>query len=324
MNRVISLLLFLASWQLGVAQGSLDKLEKAYLFGHNYVRVSDWAKLYGFEIRGTSRDKEVQVKTRWSTLSFTGDSKRAEINGVGITLSAPLLLKSGTAWLSALDLKTAVQPILFPPQVKKGDAIRTICLDPGHGGKDPGEQSGRNQEKKYTLLLAQELEKQLKEAGFKVVLTRTSDRFVDVYDRPPIALRNGADLFVSLHFNSVVGEARGLEVYCLTPEGASSSNSKGEGATNTSFEGNRQNDENALLAYYVQKNLLKATGMEDRGVKRARFAVLRKAQMPAILVEGGFMSDASDANRIYSTAQRRQMAAAIVDGIRNYKKIVER
>lgn len=324
MKWFASLLLLLATCQLCAAQASLSRMDKVSFAGYEYVRVSDWARANGFDSRWTGREKELRVKTRWSTLLFTVDSKKSEINGVGITLSAPVAAKNGSAYISTLDLKTAIQPVLFPPSNRKGQMVRTICLDPGHGGKDPGKQNGHNEEKKFTLLLAREVEKQLKAEGFRVILTRTSDRAVDLYWRPEFAQRNDADLFVSLHYNSGPSGARGAEVYCLTPQGASSSNARGEGATATSFPGNRLNEQNMLLAYYLQRGITKGADLEDRGVKRARFAVLRQAEMPAVLIEGGFMSDSGDASRIYSTAQRRQMAAAIVEGIRNYKKVVER
>jgi N-acetylmuramoyl-L-alanine amidase len=79
-----------------------------------------------------------------------------------------------------------------------------------------------------------------------------------------------------------------------------------------------------LLAYHVQKNLLNNLNIEDRGVKRARYAVLRSAAMPAILIEGGFMSNKSEAKKIYDPIYRRQMAHAITEAVVSYKKKVER
>ena len=78
-----------------------------------------------------------------------------------------------------------------------------------------------------------------------------------------------------------------------------------------------------LLAYEIQKNLVRSAKSEDRGIKRARFAVLRDATMPAVLIEGGFMSNPGEARNIYSAAWRKQLAAAIANGIGSYKKIVE-
>jgi N-acetylmuramoyl-L-alanine amidase len=88
--------------------------------------------------------------------------------------------------------------------------------------------------------------------------------------------------------------------------------------------GNRCNDKNILLAYDVQKSLVQQLGVQDRGVRRARFAVLRDAEMPAILVEAGFMSHPVEGSKIFTPAYRRQLARAIVDGIMTYKRAVER
>ena len=201
-----------------------------------------------------------------------------------------------------------------------------ICLDPGHGGKDTGTRNGFQQEKKYTLLLAQEVRDQLNRAGLKATLTRTTDTLIDLPVRPDLARRRGADLFVSLHFNGANGsrnEIRGIEVYCLTPSGASSTNARGEGGGAGPAPGNRNNDKNMFLAYLVHKSLVRSLPTEDRGVRRARFAVLREAQMPAVLIEGGYMSHPSESKKIYDPAYRRQMARAIVDGLLAYKRQVE-
>src|SRR6185436_15886135 len=111
-------------------------------------------------------------------------------------------------------------------------------------------------------------------------LTRSSDSFVELPTRPFIANRADADLFVSLHFNSAdAGSARGIETYCLTPALASSTNARGEGATTGSYPGNKQNEKNIALAYQMQKSLVKSLSAEDRGVRRARFAVLKTTAM---------------------------------------------
>jgi N-acetylmuramoyl-L-alanine amidase len=109
----------------------------------------------------------------------------------------------------------------------------------------------------------------------------------------------------------------------MTPARTSSTNSRGEGANTGSYPGNRFDSKNMLLAYQVQKTLLKNLATEDRGVRRARYAVLRTAEMPAILIEGGFMSNKAEAKKIYDAGYRRQMAQAITEGVMNYKRLVE-
>jgi len=244
-----------------------------------------------------------------------------------VWLLFPVVVHNGAACLAKPDAESTLRPLLWPPRGQAGGRIKTVCLDPGHGGKDPGNQAGPNQEKRYTLLLAEEVRKQLGKAGFKVVLTRSSDAFVELPDRPGLAKRKKADLFVSLHFNAAESErdsVRGAEVYCMTPPGAASTNARGEGAGAGWFAGNQHNDQNLFLAYQVQKALTHGLAAEDRGVRRARFAVLRDAVMPAVLIEAGFMTHPAEGRKIFTADYRQQMARAIVQGVLAYKAAVER
>lgn len=318
--------LWLALLLPGSSRAAGDKLSTFSLNGFNYVHLEDWASYYKFTYTTSRPVKTIQINSKWSKLEFETDSKRMILNGVAVWLSAPVALHNGSACITTLDLDNAVHPILFPTKLKNEDKITTICIDPGHGGKDPGNQNSSGQEKYYTMILAEELKAQLEDEGFKVVLTRSSDKFIELESRPFTAQKFKCDLFISIHFNGVAGggSARGAEVYCLTPSGASSTNSRGEGATAVRFPGNKNDEPNSLLAYNVQKYLLKASGADDRGMRRARFAVLRYAAMPAILVEAGFMSDPGEAGRIRSSSQRRLMAKGIVDGVKEYRRIVER
>jgi N-acetylmuramoyl-L-alanine amidase len=290
------------------------------------VRLTDWAKANGLEIKWLRQDETLQLSNHSSKLVLAVDSREAQVNGVRVWLLFPVVARNEALCLAQLDVDTTLRPLLSPPKGRPGARIRTICLDPGHGGKDPGNRVGSNQEKLYTLLLAQELRTQLARAGLKVTLTRGTDTFIDLPTRTELAKRRSADLFVSLHFNAA--EARrdsvqGAEVYCLTPAGASSTNARGEGAGAGSFPGNRQNDKNLFLAFEVQKALTRNLSVEDRGVRRARFAVLRDTVMPAVLIEAGFMSHPAEGRKIFTAAYRQKMARAIVEGLLAYKRAVE-
>jgi N-acetylmuramoyl-L-alanine amidase len=295
----------------------------------NYVSLSEWAHANVFTVRWLERDKTLQLDGRGAHLTFNvearSDSRRAQINGVQTWLAFPILYQNGRALISQIDLQETLGPVLSPPKSPRGINIDTICLDPGHGGNDPGFQVGSNDEKKYTLLLAQEVRAELKAAGFNVVLTRTTDVKIPLEDRTAVARRAGADLFVSLHFNATEqgrNEVKGTEIFCLTPAGATSTNARGEGDTRW-VTGNKNDEKNMVLAYQMQKSYEKNLNVEDRGVKRARFQVLREATMPAILIEGGFMSHPGDSRKIYDPVYRKQTAKAIVEGIQAYKKAVK-
>jgi N-acetylmuramoyl-L-alanine amidase len=307
------------------APGVLPSGEPAYINGKAYVRLNDWAKANDLQVRWVTRDEALELSNPTTKLGLQIHSPKADINGVAVRLLFPLVGRNDGVYISKLDLQTTFQPVLYPPKVHLGAKSASICLDPGHGGKDPGFLVGSNQEKKYTLLLAQELSEQLKRAGWKVFLTRNRDSFIELPDRPEIARRKKADLFISLHFNAAEGSAgsvQGAEVYCLTPAGAPSTNAGGEGGGEGWFSGNRFNDRNMFLAYQVQRALTHTLGVEDRGVHRARFVVLCDATMPAVLIEAGFMSHPVEGKRIFSADYRKQMARAIADGIRTYSQVV--
>jgi len=328
MNCISPLAVWLAIC-LGIATppGAGAQPLTARIHDTGYVRLSEWARWQGLNWRWLKRDETLQLTNRTMRLQFTVDSREARVNGVQVWLLHPLTSRAGEIYLSQLDADATFHPLLSPARQEPGRKLKTICLDPGHGGKDPGNRLPGRQEKDYTLRLAQELRDQLTQAGFKVVFTRSSDRFIDLFERSELARRAGADLFVSLHFNATEAgraEARGSEVYCLTPAGAASTNARGEGARSVGFPGNRANGKNLLLAYQIQKSLVRTLQSGDRGVRRARFEVLREATMPAVLIEAGFLSHPEEGKKILTAEYRRLMTRAITDGIQNYKKAVER
>ena len=292
--------------------------------GHNYVSLAGWARANGFAGFTLNHGEEIVLTNKTSRLIFETDSVESQIHGLKVRLSFPVA-KGG--FISQLDADKTLRPLLFAPK-PTAQKITTICLDPGHGGKDTGNRVGRffpRCEKTCTLALALELRQQLKQAGFNVILTREKDVYPELPVRPDIANRRGADLFVSLHFNSFPGDiasVQGAETYCITPVGAASSNdSEGAAAGSRASAANRVEDKSLLLAYQVQRSLVRS-GVTDRGVRRARFEVLRSAQMPAILVEGGYMSHPVEGKKIFDAGYRKQMAAAILRGILAYQKLV--
>ncbi|HEY3763122.1 MAG TPA: N-acetylmuramoyl-L-alanine amidase [Verrucomicrobiae bacterium] len=302
----------------------------AYLNGQEYVSLGDWGRASGFRMAIAGREAVLTSKT--SRLVFEVDSAQAQVNGVNVRLSFPVASDRGMPLIAQMDIDTVLRPLLYPQRTTKH--IVTICLDPGHGGKDTGNRVGSglfaHNEKSYTLPLAMELRDQLKKAGFNVILTRSKDVYVDLPERPAMANHAGADLFISLHFNASQedkNDVEGPETYCITPTGATSSNAHGESGEFSSSIGtgpttaNRCQSQSLLLAYQVQKSLTQDLHATDRAVRRARFAVLRDATMPAILIEGGYMTNPTEGQKVYSAAYRKQMAAAIVRGVLAYQSL---
>ena len=320
---------FAAILIVGIA-GALP-LRAASFNGQYYVPLSEFARQNGFAITSAEGGRETVLTKKNLRLVFDINSAQAEIGGVNVRLSFPVAGEHGELLVSQLDIDTAIRPLLYPQ--KSHGKITTICLDPGHGGKDTGNRVVgfiTHNEKTYTLALGLELKRQLTLAGYRVILTRKSDVYVERAERPAIASRNGADLFISLHFNATPVDKdaiAGPETYCITPVGAPSSNDHGESSEVGSAIGtgptvaNRCEDKSLLLAYEMEKSLVENLHANDRGVRRARFEMLRYATMPAILIEGGYMTSPTEGKKIYSADYRRQMAAAIVKGILAYQQI---
>jgi N-acetylmuramoyl-L-alanine amidase len=325
MKFATALLLLTCAFHATLAATPL-RAERLWMFGNEYYRLDQWAQRNGFKLTWLGA-KEVQLTKGSTRVTFTGNSRRMMFNGVLIVLSHDIVTKNGIAYITPLDVNSTLNPLLWPARSGPKEAAKHICLDPGHGGRDIGQHSGGEHEKKYTLLLAQELAQQLRKAGYTVSLTRSTDVYLELDERAEIARRRGADLFVSLHFNSAgLGgrDVRGVETYCLTPARANSTNDPKRRGNTGAVTGNRNDAQNMLLAYEVHKALVRSGGSDDRGVKRARFEVLRSAAMPAVLVEAAFLSNPADAKKIFNAAWRRQVAESIVAGIRSYRSQTEK
>ena len=184
-----------------------------------------------------------------------------------------------------------------PAPVRRTPNTRVlVTIDPGHGGRDPGAIGvGGLQEKDVILPISREVAQILEKHGVAVMLTRRDDRFISLSGRAEMANRAGSDIFVSIHANS-----------------AGRSRTQVNGAETFYYSSGRR------LAQNIQNRMIRDTGMKNRGVKQARFYVLRHTAMPAALVEVGFVTGRSDAAKLSSPQFRSQMAQAIANGILDY------
>jgi N-acetylmuramoyl-L-alanine amidase len=175
-------------------------------------------------------------------------------------------------------------------------SFRTVVIDAGHGGHDNGGQWGRVYEKHLALDTAYRLEGKLKSLGYQTVMTRRSDYFISLPQRVSLGNRYKNAIFVSIHYNYTwKQDVSGLETFYSSEQSRS-------------------------LAYHVQNSLIKRTRTVDRKVKYARFYVIRNSVLPAILVEGGFVSNAAERNRMKSAWFRDAIAQGITDGIQRYRR----
>lgn len=243
-------------------------------------------------------------------------SQVANIAGIQYGLGfAPRLIK-GLPYIHSLDARKTLQALAegFLPIPATN---RTIVIDAGHGGRDSGTRSpsGEHLEKHYTLDWANRLARLMANQGWKVVMTRTNDYEVSLTDRVARAEDAGADLFLSLHFNSggANRELSGVETYCLTPTGMPSNLVREyEDDPREAHPNNVYDEHNMQLASRIHRSLLQASGAIDRGVRHARFmAVLRGQQRPAVLVEGGYLSNPAEAQKIAQPEYRQMLAEGV-------------
>ena len=238
-------------------------------------------------------------------------------NSIELHLGFAPRLVTNQLLIEGLDISKNIEPLLHPLTLPP-NTDRVIVIDPGHGGTNYGTTSvlDGSHEKQYTLDWAKRLSSILATNGWKVFLTRTNDIDVSLEDRASFADARKADVFISLHFNAP-GSPRdqgevGIETYCVTPTGMPSTLTR-EYEDNTAlvFPNNHFDAENLRYAMQVQRSILKI-GVHDRGVCRARFMkVLRLQNRPAILVEGGYLSNPREARHIQDPAYRQKLAEAV-------------
>jgi N-acetylmuramoyl-L-alanine amidase len=308
-----------------VAQPPVPALKSRRIAGHAYVAVKDVAQLYGLGRDSSRQADRAQYQTSVAQLIVENERRDILLNGVRHWLSAPVVVASGKLWICSVDVLKVIDPVLRKGRPPPKPVIRTIVLDPGHGGADRGThgRAGRY-EKEFTLDLANRVKRCLETNDVRVVLTRTSDRTLSLDDRVDFAKTQRAELFVSLHFNSG-GAAQGIETYCLPPAGAASTaTSWSLSNDDNASPGNRFDEQNVWLAHCVQQSVVRVAGAEDRGVRRARFVVLRGASCPAILVEAGFLTNRAEEKKILSASYRDLLAKAVANGILAYKSSVEK
>ncbi|MFA7257157.1 MAG: N-acetylmuramoyl-L-alanine amidase [Kiritimatiellales bacterium] len=294
--------------------------------GKSYAPLANIAAYYGMTVSEPSR-KHIRLQNKWNKIEFETNSRSVWINGTLVTLSDPVR-KTGWQWaIDTTDFNKTIEPAVRPQEFLKTAGTRTVVLDPGHGGDDKGASSPRNvQEKLVVLDVAKRIKTRLEARGINVELTRESDRALDLSARCRKAAALKADLLVSIHANAAGNRSvRGAETFVLALPGRYSSNSYGSGAPPSGiYNGNRYDIANMALGYRIQQNLIKATGQEDRGIKRARFEVLRDAPCPASLVEVAFLSNTKDEAMIIDPAGRDRIARGIADGIITYLTDVKR
>ncbi len=294
--------------------------------GRDYVSVESIKKFYSFS-KLTRSGRNVVLENQKVEMRLNVGGNECLMNNVKFVFSNAVAASGNSVYVSRIDLAKLIDPVLRPNFIRNAGDFRTVILDAGHGGKDPGATNPYGTEASYTLQMANRAKALLESKGFKVVMVRDSNRYLSLQERVNVA--NGVKenaIFVSMHFNSGGRHARGIETFTLSPPGVSH---YGRGLIASDAQaktGNEHDSANIALATAIHGSVLRRLGNNtlDRGIKRARFSVLSGVRHPAVLFEGGFMSHPYEARLIGNETFQAAMAAGMVDAIAKYRFAVGR
>ncbi|MFT5836961.1 MAG: N-acetylmuramoyl-L-alanine amidase [Candidatus Azotimanducaceae bacterium] len=296
--------------------------------GRSYIDLATAGARLGMKAYWLKGFKTFRLHSQWTNVDVGKGKRILYLNKLPIYLGFPTLESSGRLYMAKADYQHVLQPILTPQAFSGKPELRRIVIDAGHGGKDVGAKNAayRLYEKNLTLDVALRLQRMLQRAGYEVVMTRDRDVYIPLERRPQIANRASGDLFISIHFNAAGSTtAEGFETFALTPQyQASSKFSKPSVRDNIRAPGNDFDQWNTLLGYHVQRSLVRRVGGPDRGLKRARWSVLRELDCPGVLVELGFVSNPSTAQKVRMAVFRQTLAESLFDGIILYGKRLQR
>lgn len=292
-----------------------------------FVTIRELTESLGARVGWDQKTKSVSISLGQTNIRLQINSRTVQVNGQNKRVEAsstprlvdylgtkesktvvPLRFVSETlgfdvGWDQAsytAKISSQVQEAPQPSRPKAPGEVR-IAIDPGHGGTDSGAVSSVDgtYEKDLTLEVGLKVQKLLEDHGYQVIMTRTGDYYVGLYERADMANDANADFFLSIHFNSAASPTgNGLET----------------------FTHHDKDDGDKELAKCIQEELLKVTGMRDRGVKTANFAVVRETDMEAALVELGFLSSEKDMAIIKSPGFTDRVAQAIYRGLVKYEQ----
>ncbi|MBA3607605.1 MAG: N-acetylmuramoyl-L-alanine amidase [Verrucomicrobiota bacterium] len=291
--------------------------------GRAYVSFANVAQFYRFP-QFSQVSRTVSLRDERRGIRAQAGTNEFYINGLRFFSDFPLVARENENLISVIDVAKIIEPVLRPNKIKGAKEIDTVVLDPGHGGDDSGTSGPWGNEKTFALDVALTAREELLRAGFKVEMTRSTDKAVALEERVAFANQFPRAVFISIHFNSARGGS-GVESYALAPAGvpsnASTENHPSSAETEW-LEGNAQDPANIALAAAVHAAILSRVSVFDRGVRHARFHVLREIKIPAVLVEAGFLNDRVEGAQIATPSHRQKLGQAMAVAVTSYNRAV--
>lgn len=266
--------------------------------------IQSFYKLTAVDNKGKSAQQI--IRNSCFSLSVTPGERVATISGYKVRLTAPVIQdEQGVLYLSETDLVKLIDPILRPTYIAERREVKTVIIDPGHGGADTGCKIPAGNESDYTLKLALELAEALKTQGFNVVLTRSGNYYINDTQRVEIAKNTPDAIFVSLHLNTGRSDMAGVETYCAAPLMPGK----------RTLDCHRHDAANTALAFTLHTHLVHATQAYDRACHRAHYTLLNTLNCPAVIVIPGYASNDKEAADLSTDAYRAKMVKALTAGI---------
>jgi len=295
------------------------KLRKITQNKVRYVHLRDVAVNYGLTFAYTKNANKVSgavIYDKTRKAIFSTSYRDGTVNGVQVYFLYPMLIKNSEPYISEVDFLTCLDPLLrYKTPVKLG--MKTIMVDAGHGGSDPGAINGSHKEKVYTLQIAKRLQTQLEKLGFRVIMTRTGDTYPTLQERAALCKKYKPDLYISIHCNSSTSKTpAGIETYRAVPVGGTET--KGSKVKTEKQSANEFDANSSRLAYEIQKGMLAATGGTDRGTRHQAIYVIGNASCPAVLVEVGYLSNEAEVKKIASPDYQNKIVSGILAGLAGY------
>jgi N-acetylmuramoyl-L-alanine amidase len=292
--------------------------------GSDYLSVENISQFYGLPSGIAASAEKVEFDSAKNPLEFVAGSREVMVNGARSWLCFPVIEQDGKYLVSRTDVAKTIEPLVRPHRVQNVGKVQTVVLDPGHGGYDRGQVSRYGYEKDFALDVARKLRPLLQAKGLRVIMTREGDYFVPLEVRAQIANAARDSIFVSIHFNATNDDpnATGFEIFSFTPRGAPSTSDSAVAPSALSTQpGSTVDAQSMALSACIYHSLLGHLPEFDRGIKRARFAVLRLTKVPAVLIEGGFLTERGECKLIAQKDWRAKLARAIGVGIESYRAL---
>ena len=313
---LFSVLFVLSSPDLEAAPKKM--IRSALISGQKYVSLKDAADYYGMKVM--TKGNDVILYSRYYKAEFNLKKRAGSFNGTKLSWFFVPVKRGNDYYLSEKDFLIILDPLLRKKSLPRRP-VRSVMIDAGHGGKDTGAIGvNKKREKDITLSIVLKLRRKLIKLGYSVRLTRSRDVFPSLERRVTLwgNARPRPDLFISIHCNAAGNKnVSGIETFATTPSGApSTADVKPEMKR---YDGNKFDKYNTRLAYDIQRSLKKAIPTAaDRGVKHARFYVIRNVSCPAVLIETGFLSNKAECNELSSDSYQERIASGILSGILTY------